>query len=161
MVCSEPRLGSSPQCSTTEETWHEVDEDFDQDEWGFWVLTVVLAIQIRFICIQFVSYIIRKKKLIFKMDSHHLNETNLDSLVPESRNSTNLLLMQTSPDSRQQKMGMWIPNMQIQIRVLSEALMPKINNIGNLIIRCFPYLHPFVSLELIRHSTSKKTNDQA
>ena len=39
MVCSEPRLGSSPQWSTTEETWHEVDEDFDQDDhddWGFW-----------------------------------------------------------------------------------------------------------------------------
>ena len=32
MVCSEPRLGSSPQWSTTEETWHEVDEDFDQDD---------------------------------------------------------------------------------------------------------------------------------
>ena len=36
------------------------------------------------------------KPNIFELDSHHLNETNFDLFVPESRISTNLPLMQTS-----------------------------------------------------------------
>ena len=36
------------------------------------------------------------KPNIFELDSHHLNETNIDLFVPESRISTNLPLMQTS-----------------------------------------------------------------
>ena len=45
-------------------------------------------------------------KQTFVMDSHHLNETNLHLFVLESRNSANTLLMHTSLDSRQLKLGM-------------------------------------------------------
>ena len=55
-----------------------------------------LAILIRFIWIPFFFIRIIRTNRIFDLDSHHSNEINFDLLVPESRISTNVLLMQTS-----------------------------------------------------------------
>ena len=77
------------------------------------------------------------------MDSHHSNETNFDLFVPESRTLTNLLLMQTSQDPRQLKLGLWMLNADKGlVRSIKSS---KINNIENQNIRCIPNLHSFVS----------------
>ena len=62
--------------------------------------------------------------------------------------------MQTSHYTRQLEMGIWMLNMQFNADkgLVLSIKSPKINNIDNLNIRCFPNVYPFVSFEVMGYS---------